>query len=544
MTTDSGAGKTSAARGFIKAVQDLSLPYRIVICAEKIEALCELWRDLTNDDGIPVSKVSLLHSYIHDPGFDRERPKEGTASEKPTDPNDLQQFVLMSHSKLHHGFNKLDHDLLIYDESLLLGEASSVPWEIVMQQGHGFIGRVTGKEDKASDDQKAMSLWLSRALNTIGTKKDGATLTLPDLPIDIAQARKADRPIHGNDQTLRNLFSAAYDKLEVRILKDLSQGSSLIHYRQTIPNDLNKVAILDASYKIRKLMAYDDTVTTTVLRQDIKHHGKVTIHHCNANAGRGSIIGGLQKGELKLFDEASYLIAKLLNDGRKVLVFTFKEDGKAKPIATLRDMIEENLGHSIDRFSNGAELNFLTWGYETALNAYSHCDAVVFAGLLTLPHSEVAGRVLAQARDIKIDLSSQELNEVVQSEKVHSLYQALSRGSCRVMNDGKANAMDAYIFSHDHHALTKALAVAMPGVVFKDYKPKYLKSRSNEKDDCKKMIIATLDKCDTDKVSKTVVFKACSVFKSGTRKNAMNELLEDPILLGWSEEERSLVRIN
>jgi len=118
-----GAGKTTAVRGFIKAINELGRNYKIVVCAEKIEALCELKRDLIDEDGVPRNKISLLHSYEHDSDFNIESPKGGTASE-PSDSDeldDLRQFVLLSHSKLHNGFNQIPHDLLIYDESLVLG---------------------------------------------------------------------------------------------------------------------------------------------------------------------------------------------------------------------------------------------------------------------------------------------------------------------------------------------------------------------------------------------------------------------------------------
>ena len=58
-----GAGKTTAVRGLIRAIHELGRTYKIVVCAEKIEALCELVRDLVNEDGVPRDTISLLHSY-------------------------------------------------------------------------------------------------------------------------------------------------------------------------------------------------------------------------------------------------------------------------------------------------------------------------------------------------------------------------------------------------------------------------------------------------------------------------------------------------
>ena len=122
-----GAGKTTAVRGLIKATHELNRRYRIIVCAEKVEALCELKRDLTGEDGVPREKISLIHSYAHDPDFDLESPKDNAASEAADDwGGEHAQFVLLTHSKLRHSSDKLKYDLLIYDETLLLGEASTI----------------------------------------------------------------------------------------------------------------------------------------------------------------------------------------------------------------------------------------------------------------------------------------------------------------------------------------------------------------------------------------------------------------------------------
>jgi hypothetical protein len=257
-------------------------------------------------------------------------------------------------------------------------------------------------------------------------------------------------------------------------------------------------------------------------------------------------MSGLQNGgDSNLFHEVAELTARLRKEGRNVLLFTFKDDGPLRPITKLRELVRHYLGGTDPgMLSTGGELKFLTWGHETALNGYSHCDAVVFAGLLTLPHSAVAGSVFAHARNINLELTPEELNEVVQSEKVHSLYQALSRGSCRIMKDGKAMPMDAYIFSHDTPALKKALKVAMPGVTFVNYKTKHLSAKTTKKGECKEAYLKHLSKFEGAEISSKKLYEITPNVSRDTKTDALDELLDDVLAFEWQRKGRSLVRLS
>jgi hypothetical protein len=227
----------------------------------------------------------------------------------------------------------------------------------------------------------------------------------------------------------------------------------------------------------------------------------------------------------------------LMKKGRRILIFTFKDSGKARPVTILQELVD----HYLDGSKHKGELNFLTWGYETATNKYSKCDVVIFAGVLTLAHADVAGRIFAQSRDIRTEFTSKKLNEVVRSEKINSLYQALSRGCCRVMTNGNAKAMDAYLFSFDHQPLKKDLAVAMPGVRFKRYKSQHLK-QPKKKDLCKDAILEELDKVKGQSISKTALFKRIKGFTKDTLYTALKELMEAELVFDWEQQGRTLMR--
>jgi hypothetical protein len=100
-----------------------------------------------------------------------------------------------------------------------------------------------------------------------------------------------------------------------------------------------------------------------------------------------------------LFHEVADLTAQFLKADRNVLVFTFKDKGKKKPRKVLREQIQHYLGGTAPEHQGTGDLNIVTWGNETALNNYSHCDVVLFAGLMTLPHAAVAAKIVAHAND-------------------------------------------------------------------------------------------------------------------------------------------------
>src|SRR5262249_58278521 len=90
-----------------------------------------------------------------------------------------------------------------------------------------------------------------------------------------------------------------------------------------------------------------------------------------------------------------------------------------------------------------------TWGKETSLNDYAHCQNVLLVGVIHQSPLALAGRYLGQVGDLKANVSKDLISDLVHSEVCHAVYQALSRGSCRVMDNGKAKPMRAWVIDKD-----------------------------------------------------------------------------------------------
>ena len=83
---------------------------------------------------------------------------------------------------------------------------------------------------------------------------------------------------------------------------------------------------------------------------------------------------------------------------------------------------------------------------------------------------DLHGAYIGQKDDIKVDIAPGEIRELLTSEICHLIYQALSRGACRIAVNGHAKAMQGYII-HAYDDIRPELEKVMPGVVWKTWEP-------------------------------------------------------------------------
>jgi len=182
-----GMGKTSAIIAWIATLAALKLDHiSVAVSASKVEALCQLKRDLIKQ-GVAEKRIGLLHSYRYSP---RMNPGDGWASEPSTEDSD-RQIMLVTHSRVHNAgrvrqfgeFNGQPRDLLLYDESLIVSESTGVQ----LRELRGAIGLLRGKYRDSEKHQGVIGYLmecerlLDEALGRV--KQDGSKgiITLPSL---------------------------------------------------------------------------------------------------------------------------------------------------------------------------------------------------------------------------------------------------------------------------------------------------------------------------------------------------------------------------
>lgn len=470
-----GGGKTTAIKAFVKALDETNNESKLVICTEKVEALCDVYRDLVAA-GISEEKIGLFHGYRFDPDFDIERPKAGKASVEANN-NEQAQFILMSHQKVRVLKDDLrqvvlDADLMIWDESMVVAEGLSIDYADALMAIDGWCHRFESKLSAGRtvpsnsaytmDDYHRFHEWLVESKRVLQESEDGI-VGLPFL-LDTDSARPmvnvllSKRNYQRSNESLNKLVKF-YQQGEIRLMKD----RGVIQYRTLIDPRLKKIAILDASFPIRTLLHHNSSVTVEEIKAT-KDYSPVMINHFHYGSGRQTTTE-----KLKAVGGEVIEICKR-HDGEDILIFTFKEKDKGDLVERMKEQFRRE-GVPLHR------LHFLTWGYETSINRYSHCSVVIFAGVLHREDLSLSADIIGEAQDLGYPVHQRNITNVKNGEMAYSIHQALSRGTCRVTKDGKALPMTAYMWmAKGLDQIKESISEVMPNVQFKLYEPTYLKA--------------------------------------------------------------------
>lgn len=508
-----GMGKTRAIIAWVSALHALGMDrqYSLAVSASKVEALCQLKRDLVSE-GVPAEKIGLLHSYRHNPSLPVGPVMvEGFASEPSTEANDERPILLVTHNRIRAGnlkqFNLYQgqpRNLLLWDESLIVSDSSYILSHL-LEGSIGFLERAYKDEEGYGDlihYLNACSAVVARVLTCLkkeGSKTVEAITTLPACPPhQLAQFKAVLAERLSPNDAIKTLLDLVPYPLRVVWT---GQGG-LVSYRISVPNAIKNVLVLDASQPIRKLVHLDGSIQDaerclpSVRRlgmplAQLKRFDDVTLHQLHSGGGRST----LQKDFAQKYRQDRKIsgeIVEVVNNipkGEGVLIFTYKSLTSGGPHyrnTLLRDMADAGIDITTTLSNGKQRVNVVTWGMETSLNDYAFCAHVILAGVLQRDGVDIAGSYLGQRDNLKADISRKIVQDLLLSEVVHVIYQALSRGACRVVKNGYASKMTGYIIHRDD-AIREELEKVMPGVGWKTWnakritvKPGEIKARANE----------------------------------------------------------------
>jgi hypothetical protein len=469
-----GMGKTLSIISWLSAVNTLGRSdISAAVAASKVEALCQLKRDLIRA-GIPAEKIGLLHSH-HD------------ASEPATADNDDRPIMLVTHSRIMGGkleafttYKGTPRSVLFWDESLIASESRFVVSQM-LEGGIGFLERAYKDDDTYTDlvhylnaCSRCIQAELRRQKET--PTEGGGVMHLP----------ACDRL-----SEFKALVGTRHQALDpVRVLLDLvnrplrvvlSGQRGVVSYQITLPAALSNIIVLDASQPIRKLVHLDSTIqdaervlpalqTLKTSLSQLKRYDRVTLHQQFAGGGRSTLEKDFaQKYRVDRKVTKSIIeVVQQIPSGESILIFTYKGmvygGGSYKDIV-LRDLQAAGVEMTLPD-SRGRRIDVLTWGYEASLNSFSHCKHVILAGVLQRNPVDLAGAYLGQIDNLHAAMNQDIIRELLLSEVCHVVYQALSRGACRVVQDGSAGEMHGYLIHRDE-AIRGELEKVMPGAVWK-----------------------------------------------------------------------------
>lgn len=412
---------------------------------------------------------------------------------------------------------------MIWDESLMASEY----WKLSM---YSFVGATASLDGLAKEYPELREMHagfrqytdlLKRELALARERGKTRYVVPPTVPLDsiarwtgLAKTDSFRRLMHPG-----TLPSMAFFNQKIRVYPVKEERGGLVWYTPTVPGEdrIPSMMILDASFPIRELEQADMTLKRVdedvpvfasgeVTFLDAKRYDHVTVHQWCKHSGRDAMKKDFfgktpEKPQASLRSQDTWLAERRAEQAvvRKVakvastvpldeamLFFVFKPQQFSQD--NYRHILEEKLQHAgIDLYGTVPVLEYdrdgkplltqkqrvcvLTFGQETSLNDYSHVQNVFLVGMLHRDEEDVIGQYVVQCDGGDHEkITKQTGAQLVQSEVVHTIYQALSRGSCRVTEDGQARPMKAWII-HYSKGIRKGLDVVMPGAKWVDEWP-------------------------------------------------------------------------
>ncbi|HNA25591.1 MAG TPA: hypothetical protein PLI01_02275 [Nitrospira sp.] len=564
-----GTGKTLAIVEWITAVHRAGLSHSVAVAASRIEALCTLKKDLMAN-GVPESLIGLLH----------EGAKKQYSLEATTD-NDARPFLLISHQLIrasetnltrYNAFQEKPRNLLLYDESLITSDCNHFGTRPLYASLAACIEMVKGIEEHAS-----ISNFLTEIKAIISAAEDAydpIDVTLIEQPqLDPRLAAQYQRFFAAKDggKVVSEFLKAA--NLPLRMLK--SGNTAIVSYQVVVPEALKNILVLDASFPIRKLCHFDSSITSAETLPNLKKAGVPSFatlkRFDHVDLYRLKTYGGRYSMEKRFKDKAMAKevaeVVKTIDPSEAVLLFLYKtskggvnyerilrtelEKAGVNTDATIEIETVDHEGKTL--IEEKPRIQLATWGMETSLNDFKYCSHVFLVGIVHRDDTELQGQYLGQIQDLNGEIGKALTSELQVSERAHSAYQALSRGTCRTVSNGQACPMTGYIVEVDPEIET-ALSSVMPGVRWKTWEPFYLKESDNLIDTWVGRIRKYLNDLKDNRISSQSLKKAIGADKVAPDtwtaiirkifRNVPNKEIpwENTELFTWKMEGRSLVR--
>jgi hypothetical protein len=475
-----GLGKSQSVIALCAALHARGSTRSIAIAASRVEALCDLKRHLMKH-GIPAESIGLLHSY----GYKEEKREaalrgeaDGYASEErtPEDEACQRQFLLVTHNKVYNGaplekfyYKGKPRSLVVWDEAIEISDCQTLE----IGDLNMLLGAVERRIGKDVPVIRHLVQTVDALLAELKRQRDGHEVTLvtmPPLDGDTIQAYKAALVDVKNVKLgpLRQLLEWSQNPLRVTAT---GHGEGLVRYEVVVPDALQNIAVLDASFPISKLRK--DTITYQ-FRPDpnIKRYDDVTLFHVKAGSGRGSVTREFQR----MCDTAIEVVKKV-PENEAVILWTFKRGETFQRGGNLnfkRELLEALRQSGIDTaatipVSEGDDIVqkprivVRTWGQETSDSTYAYAAHSFFAGVMYRSQLDLAACLVGQKRDLEAAVDAKDVRDAMLHEAAQAIYQAVHRGSCRRMNDQQAMRHTFYLPVYDNEIVT-VLADAMRGL--------------------------------------------------------------------------------
>ncbi|WP_407497033.1 hypothetical protein [Pseudooceanicola sp. MF1-13] len=357
--------------------------------------------------------------------------------------------------------------VLIWDEAFLPGEEIAV--------SHGHLGGLVSAA--MSCRCEALAEAIQGLQNSLGDTQSGKLLRVPDMAeLGGRQAWSALNLIAKQDsaysEDVRSVAGAIMSFAGGRVrVRAQGQVKTMLDYRDTIPNDLAPMVVLDASGRCRHTYRLMEKHRGCLVRlkEVCKDYGNLTINLWKRGGGRHSF----ERDEAKEMVR-SVAQAVLGRSEEEWLIIHHKD--RSKP--TFREELAEFLSEDVMR-----RVHLIHWGDHHGTNAFAHVSNVILAGTYFLPEATYESRYRMAAgfsEEDRVPLAARRALE--RGEAADAILQALCRGCVRgVGPDGRCKPCNAYIIASQRSGIPKLLPDLFPGCQLRSWKPLPNKLKGNVK---------------------------------------------------------------
>jgi len=501
-----GGGKTEATKAWTAALCELGFPYSVEISSSRIEDLDSIKRSLMADYGVPEHQIGLIHS----------RGKEVIKDTKelrylpPTEGNDNRPILLLTHAQLKGPkdikqftyYQGQPRSVVIYDESLLIARKYFLELSTVTSAVSALNNSFKYRADEPDDDsielrahryaQQCLEVlddeWANQG--SASTSAEPKPIRFPKPDDDLQDFYRH----HGHPDINELKHLVEYADLDLRVVRiSGTEVGGYCTYELALPDEIDRMVVLDASIGLRILSTLNGTVQTDEeFDGRIKRYNDVTIRQLVHRSGRGAIFKEfLERQDQRKISKEIADVVRQIPENEAIAVWSFKSrhgvvhKGKRSAVNVLGTLEDDLKHHGIDTDAkviiNGEEkprFAWLSYGQETSSNNYLYCQNSILVGVLHRSDIDLAAEMIGEKRDLSADITKR--FEIQRTECAHRIYQAINRSACRIIKDGRAQRTNVWLIHHDEN-FEDLLRPHMPGVKWREWKPNHLNGRVDSK---------------------------------------------------------------
>ncbi|TAM46255.1 MAG: hypothetical protein EPN55_05805 [Gammaproteobacteria bacterium] len=449
---DPGIGKTTVLSHFVDALlEDNSLEHvGVLVCVARLDEI----KTLVHRMGLPAGWFACYTSdaQVNALGGDTEPNKARvlfTTQQMVERRLDGQSFAAC---EVFHYRGK-PRQVRIWDESWLPGEGITVS-RYALSDLLSLL--VSGGYRRLAD--KLEDLFFRVRSIEDGTRLEfpdlaqhaelNAVLSLVDSPRDNAEAKYQEQ----RREQLSLLWYLSGRTVVVR--RDGKDGNAVLSYRDTLPEDLAPLLVLDASGRVRETYAEMEKHRDNIARlaSAAKRYDRLTVNVWNTGGGKSSFERG-SAGAKELVEA----IAATINTkpGEEWLVIHHAASKRTEDIpAGVSPLLPD-----------ASKVHFVNWGRHAATNAFAHVKNVILAGTLFYRPSqyEALGRLAAGMKPEQGEYPLSARKRIELGESKHGILQAACRGAVRNCDGEQAHAADAYLIASVRSGIPQTLPELFPG---------------------------------------------------------------------------------